>query len=133
MAGKYTGVGTHILHQTESALYTHCASHGLNLCVASAYQLQHVKNMMESVTKIGNIFNSPKRQSLLQEMIKKYLPDNRHSKLINVCKTTWAVAKLDQTEWSCYLLFEEILQWCRNGGRDAAHIKFSKTTLYIAR
>ena len=38
------------------------------------------------------------------------------------------MAKLCQTEWSCYSLFEEILQWRRkNRGQDEAHIKFSKT------
>ena len=84
MVGKYSGVAAHILTQNELAIYTHCASHRLNLCVASACQLQTVKNMMENMTRIGNFFNTPKRQALLEKMIMEYLSSNRHSTLIDV-------------------------------------------------
>ena len=36
MAGVHSGVAANILKQNDLALYTHCASHRLNLCVASA-------------------------------------------------------------------------------------------------
>ena len=47
MARKYSGVAADILNQNELAIYIHCASHRLNLCVAPACQLQTVKDMME--------------------------------------------------------------------------------------
>ena len=43
MARKYSRVAAHILNQTELAIYMHCASHRLTLCVAPACQLQTVK------------------------------------------------------------------------------------------
>ena len=56
MAGVHSGVAANILKQNDLALYTHCASHRLNLCVASACQLQAFKNMMVNVNKIGKHF-----------------------------------------------------------------------------
>eukprot|EP00112_Aurelia_sp_Birch-Aquarium-sp1_P019610 Seg4882.1 transcript_id=Seg4882.1/GoldUCD/mRNA.D3Y31 product="52 kDa repressor of the inhibitor of the protein kinase" protein_id=Seg4882.1/GoldUCD/D3Y31 len=41
MAGKYSGVATRILQENNLALYTHCASHKLNICVAAAGKLQN--------------------------------------------------------------------------------------------
>ena len=38
MRGKKSGVATYILRMKKLALYTHCASHKLNLCVAASCQ-----------------------------------------------------------------------------------------------
>ena len=86
MAGKYSGVAARILEENRLALYTHCASHRLSLCVASACKIQNVKNMTDNVGKISNFFNnSPKRQALLEEMVKQHLPHYSHTKLIDPC------------------------------------------------
>ena len=61
------------------------------LCVAAACRIQCVQNMMTSVTKVGNFFNTPKRQILLEKMIKKFCPSNRHTKLIDICRTRWVL------------------------------------------
>ena len=92
MAGKYSGVAARILEENRLALYTHCASHRLNLCVASACKIQNIKNMMDNVEKISKFFNnSPKRQALLEEMVKQHLPHYSHTKLIDPCRTRWVL------------------------------------------
>ena len=71
MAGKCSGAATRIHKDNQLALYTHCASHRLNLCVTASCSLQNVRNMMVNVRMISDFFNySPKRQELLEQMIK---------------------------------------------------------------
>ncbi|XP_065069046.1 52 kDa repressor of the inhibitor of the protein kinase-like isoform X1 [Rhopilema esculentum] len=92
MAGKYSGVSSRILQLNPLALYTHCASHRLNLCVASAFEDQNVSNMMDRVKQISNFFNySPKRQLLLEENIKKLNPNCKYTKLLDICRTRWVM------------------------------------------
>ena len=98
MAGRFSGVSAQILVLNPLALYTHCSSHRLNLCIASSCQIQSVRNMMESVTSISNFFNkSPKRQLLLEGMVKKHIPNCKHTKLLDVCRTRW-VLRIDGLE-----------------------------------
>lgn len=64
------------------AIYTHCASHCLNLCVAASCQIQNFKNVMDNIQFIPKFFNnSPKRQLLLDKMAKTHLPDYQHNKM----------------------------------------------------
>ena len=67
MAGKCSGAAARISEENKLNIYTHCASHRLNLCVAALCSLQSVKNMMDHVRIISDFFNnSPKRQQLLE-------------------------------------------------------------------
>ena len=98
MAGKFSGLSSRILSHNPLALYTHCSSHRLNLCVAASCKIQNVRNMMDSVTKISNFFNSsPKRHQLLERMVKKYIPGCKRTKLLDVCRTRW-VLRIDGLE-----------------------------------
>ena len=90
MAGKYSGVLARILQINPLAMYTHCASHRLNLCVASAFNDQNVSNMMDRVRCISDFFNNfPRRQQLLEHTIKNLKLDVKHTKLFDVCRTRW--------------------------------------------
>ena len=92
MAGKFSGLSSRILSLNPLALYTHCSSHRLNLTVAASCQIQIVRNMMDHVTSISSFFsNSPKRQLLLEDMVKKFTPHSKHTKLLDVCKTRWVL------------------------------------------
>ena len=72
MAGKLSGVAARILQNYEKAVYVHCGSHILNLCVASACQIEVIRNMMDNVRSVSDFFNnSPKRTLVLKEKIKK--------------------------------------------------------------
>ena len=54
MAGKCSGAAATIQKKYPKALYVHCASHALNLCVASACNIQIVSNLITILT-IGNL------------------------------------------------------------------------------
>ena len=54
--------------------------------------------MMKNIEVISNFFNhSPKRQILLDQMVQKFLPNYKHTKSLNVCRTLW-VLRLDGLE-----------------------------------
>ena len=90
MAGKLSGVAARILQNYEKAVYVHCGSHILNPCVASACQIEVIRNMMDNVRSVSDFFNnSPKRTLVLKEKIKKIYPESHHQKLFNVCRTRW--------------------------------------------
>ena len=62
MAGRIKGVSSRILSVYPKALYTHCTSHILNLCVVKSLDLRNVKNMMGLADSIARFFkNSPKQ------------------------------------------------------------------------
>eukprot|EP00794_Sanderia_malayensis_P016514 gene16514-18165_t len=94
MSGKCSGAAAIIKSKFPKIPYVHCGSHLLNLCLASACQIQVVRNMMSHVRVVSEFFNnSPKRFKLLSDKIKE-LPNARHFRLIDVCRTRW-VARLD--------------------------------------
>lgn len=55
MAGSKSGVSTRILQENPKALYFHCASHKLNLAIASCCEIGGVKNMMGSIKRCSDI------------------------------------------------------------------------------
>ena len=78
----------------NKAIYVHCNSHILNLCVASCCKELLVNNTMEHVRVVSEFNFLPKRFELLVNTIKALLPNANHKRLINVCKTRW-VARID--------------------------------------
>ncbi|XP_047123874.2 zinc finger MYM-type protein 1-like [Hydra vulgaris] len=70
MAGNCSGAAVRIKAIYPKALYVHCGSHVLNLCVANACNIQIVSNMMSNVRVISQFFNfSPKRFDVLKKKI----------------------------------------------------------------
>ena len=49
MAGRVSGAAARIHANNKNAIYVHCGSHILNLCIASSSQMQLVRNMMDNV------------------------------------------------------------------------------------
>ena len=95
MAGRLSGAAARIQENYKKALYVHCNSHILNLCVATCCKEQLVSNMMGHVRVTSEFFNfSPKRFDLLVKTIEEICPTSSHKRLINVCKTRW-VARID--------------------------------------
>ena len=96
MAGRINGAAALIQIIYPLAIYFHCCSHKLNLCVASgAKNLQVVQNMMDHVREISDFFtNSVPRTQYLTHVLKRDLPDASRQKLIDVCRTRW-VERLD--------------------------------------
>jgi hypothetical protein len=95
MAGKLSGVAARIQRIYDKAIYVHCNSHVLNLCVASSCKINVVRDMMDNVRNVSNFFNdSPKRTLVLKKKISEIVPTERRQKLLNVCRTRW-VARID--------------------------------------
>ena len=70
MAGRYNGAAALIKNDYPRALYVHCASHRLNLCVTSSCKIMTIKNMMSDVKAVSDYFNSsPKRADYLKTNI----------------------------------------------------------------
>ena len=98
MAGKCSGAAVRIQRAYPKAMYVHCGSHILNLCVASACSIPVVRNMMGQVRVVSAFFNvHPKRSAVLKDKIKSLLPEAAHSRLIDVCRTRW-IARIDGME-----------------------------------
>ena len=87
MPGKYSGVASRILKINPLAIYTHCASHRRNSCVASTFDDRNVSSMMDRVRHISDFFNDSPRRQLLEDTIKNLNLDIKHTKLLDVCCT----------------------------------------------
>lgn len=76
MSGHTRGAAACISAKYPKALYTHCASHRLNLCIVKCCSDHQVTNMMEVVASVSRFFNnSPKRQLELEQWIAESLPN----------------------------------------------------------
>ena len=69
MSGKYSGTAVRIQNEFPDAVYDHCASHRLNLCVANACSIQSIRNTFGTMKVVHDFFNWPKRLSLLEGKI----------------------------------------------------------------
>ena len=86
MAGKSKGAASYIVTKQPKALYTHCTSHRLNLCVVKCCSIREINNMMESADKISRFFNnSPKRQLTLERWIDELFTQHEKRKKLKIC------------------------------------------------
>ena len=86
VSGHFNGLSALILRENSKALYTHCASHRLNLVIGTSCKISTVHNLMDVIKDISYFFNfSPIRAEHLQNFIKKYEQGRTKCKLIDVC------------------------------------------------
>lgn len=71
MAGKCRGAAACIQRVYPKAVYVHCASHTLNLCVVAACEVQSIKNMMATLVQICIFFSFPKGQLELEKQMEE--------------------------------------------------------------
>ena len=112
MSGKSWGVAARIMEQYPRALYTHCSSHGLNLCIVKSTSISDVRNMMDIADKVARFFNySPKRLLALEWHINQLHQEqaevSKRKKLKELCKIRW-VERHDAFE-AFFELFNAIL------------------------
>ena len=136
MSGKYNGASTIVTMQYPKAIYVHCKSHLLNLCVASSCDLELARNMMGHVKSVSDFFNvHPKHFALLQEQIEKLLPASRHKHLLGVCSTRW-ISRIDGLDVLLEIIIAivgslEIVKcnvdrfWSPNSSKDALSLFFA--------
>ena len=90
MAGRLSGCAAVIAEQYPNALYIHCSSHCLNLCVVAASKITSISNMWSTLLEISIFFKYyPKRQGKLESVIKNGDNNPTVTKLVDLCKARW--------------------------------------------
>ncbi len=112
------------------ALYTHCASHSLNLAVMKSLEVQSVRNMIGVVNRISIFFHAhPKRQRKLEDAVDDTTPASSVRKLKDMCRTRWVepidalqrFKKLYSSVVSCFeAISSERTAWSRDSLSDAS-------------
>jgi hypothetical protein len=73
MSGRFNSIQVHIRKNNDMDIYiyiyVHCASHGLNLAISDAYDLQSIRNYMGVLGNLYKFFNILKRQEVLLHTI----------------------------------------------------------------
>ena len=95
MSSNTVGVQARIREVSPMALYTHCQSHQLNLCIVKACSIPQIRNASGVISEIAKFFNySPKRQHFFEHIIESVSPSEKRKKLKDLCKTRW-VQRID--------------------------------------
>ena len=90
MSGSRNGVQALICERQPKALYTHCASHSLNLVITSSCKVPPIAICIAQIKDFTwSIKTSPKREGFLKEICRRETTDNRAFSLFNVCVTRW--------------------------------------------
>ena len=136
MSGKTNGTAARISSVYPLALYTHCASHSLNLAVVASFQETSVRNMIGVVSVF--FFAHPKRQKKLEEAIHNTQPESNVTKLKDLCRTRWieridALDRIKCLHSSIVACFESISvegshKWSPDSLTDASTLLLAITT-----
>lgn len=82
-----SGVQGRLKADNPKAIYVHCNSHVLNLCIVQACSLPSIRNMNLAVTETHYFFdNSFKRQIFFEKIIDK---ETKVVKVKDLCRTRW--------------------------------------------
>ena len=95
MGGHLGGVQAIIRKECPLVLYTHCASHCLNLALSNACSVPAVRNCLGTVTELVSFFShSAKRTRILENVVAEMQANNRMAstrvkRLKHLCETRW--------------------------------------------
>jgi Domain of unknown function (DUF4371)/hAT family C-terminal dimerisation region len=105
MRGRFRGVQAIIKDMYPKALYTHCVSHSLNLCLSDATKSQDIRNAFGIISECCSFFNSSaKRTTVLKNKIKEIKPNSQSTKLKSLCETRWVLRH------EAVMLFKEFVE-----------------------
>ncbi|GBN35872.1 repressor of the inhibitor of the protein kinase [Araneus ventricosus] len=105
MRGQFRRVQASIKEKLPLALYTHCSSNSLNLCLLDASNIPSIRNCMGVIKEVCRFFHmSAKRTETLKSMISDCCPEQKKKKLISLCET-----RCVQSHDSVFL-FKDILE-----------------------
>ena len=112
MSGIKKGLAGRILEGNPKAVYSHCASHILNLSIVSACKENNIQMVLTQMTSLAIYFNySPKREKLLECVVEKGTNEHSSSQrkaILGLCKTRWA--ERDKAYEHFYLSFPFIIK-----------------------
>ena len=137
MSGKRSGTAARISSHYPLALYTHCASHSLNLAVVASFEETSVRSVVNRLSVF--FFAHPKRQNKLEEAIHSTQPESKVTKLKDLCRTRWIerIDVLDRVKClhsSIVACFESIAaegyhKWSPDSLTDAHTLLLAVTTI----
>ena len=71
MLGQQNGAQKHILDECPTAVYLHCASHALNLCLAKAADIQEVRAAITTMHQVAVFFLDSRADNAAVQHIQK--------------------------------------------------------------
>ncbi|KAK9744053.1 protein of unknown function (DUF4371) [Popillia japonica] len=91
MTGSFRGVQSIIREEYPRTIYTHCASHCLNLCLSDASKVTSIRNAFGTINEVCRFLRSAKRSNILKNRLKvlKEESNKNVSSLIKYCETRW--------------------------------------------
>ena len=90
MGGHKSGVQARIREKQPKAVYTHCASHSLNLVIVKSCSVPEIRNCIDSIKSITIwVKYSPKREALLKAIAGECTYPASRQTLLNICITRW--------------------------------------------
>ena len=90
MSGKFSGVQARIAEVQPLAMYTHCASHRLNLAITQACKNKDVSQLVGLISNINTFLkSSPAMTAKLQKHVMDKFPAARSKRLKPLCPTRW--------------------------------------------
>ena len=90
MSGSYRGVQAEICAKQPLALYTHCASHRLNLAIGKACSVQNIRNTMGTMENISSFLSrSAARVLIMEKHVEELNTESNKKRLKPLCQTRW--------------------------------------------
>ena len=90
MSSEAVGVKARIKALRKKAVYTHCCGHNLNLVIVSAFKFPVIRNVLDKVQEVAQMFIKGSNKIKLLEEVVKHNPHYSSQKVIfNVCVTRW--------------------------------------------
>ena len=125
ISGHKNGVQKHIRETCPTAIYEHCISHCLNLCLMKAGQVTGIKKAVTLMYEIAVFYqDSTKRTKNLQEAIEQKCKESGRIRLKNHCATRWvekqeAVRVFKQLLPAVWASLDENASWPGNANNKA--------------
>ncbi|KAG8182920.1 hypothetical protein JTE90_028742 [Oedothorax gibbosus] len=91
MAGHLRGVQALITQEQPMAIYTHCFSHSLNLCITKSCEVPVVRNAVGTV-EAASVFLSASAHctnALIKVLEEQQYTDSKKQRLKALCPTRW--------------------------------------------
>ena len=127
MSGYKNGVQQkHIRDMCPTAIYVHCISHCLNLCLMKAGQVTGIKKAVTLMHEIAVFYQGyTTRTKNLQEAIEQKCKESRRTRRKNYCATRWvekqeAVRVFKQFLPAVWASLDEIASWPGNANGKAS-------------
>ena len=133
MAGEWNGVQKHIHNVCPSAIYVHCASHSLNLCLVKAAEIPAIKACVTLMQSIAVFFSdSNKRLADLQKAIEENCPESSRTRLSKHCSTRWvekqtAIQVFRDLYPAVVSSLQRISEWRDNGSGSGRAVIFLRS------